>query len=203
MTPDGDTIEAPFCLHVYPPEGSPSTVPVYDELLIGRDGICDVVLEHPTVSGHHALLTPKGGAVSIRDLGSTNGTTVDEEPANGEVWIRKSAVVRIGDFRLDLVARSDVDRTETARIVRRLQLDARDRELIDALLADWREGARLPAPRGAASMAETMHCSRQEVNRRVQRLETKLGVRADGRGPERYRELAEELLRRGLQPGPV
>jgi hypothetical protein len=65
-------------------------VPPRVELSIGRAGECDLVLDEPTVSRHHAVLrrTPEGWAV--RDVGSTNGTRV-----NG--WRVEEAALRVGD----------------------------------------------------------------------------------------------------------
>lgn len=193
-----------FTLHVYPPEGQPEIFPMKKELLVGRDPICDIVLDHPTVSGNHALLALKGNSVAITDLDSTNGTVVDESPAQPEIWTRQSAVIRIGAFRLDLIAKRDQGRSATIQIeTRGAALDERDKTLIRALMSDWTDpSARVPAPSSASEMATELHCSRQEVNRRVARLERKLGLDPDVRGPRRYRDLTEVLLRRGLQPGP-
>ena len=41
----------------------------------------DVVLDYPIVSGHHARLVIEGGEARIEDLGSTNGTSVNQ-PGN-------------------------------------------------------------------------------------------------------------------------
>ncbi len=55
-------------------------------LLIGRSAACDVVIDHPEVSGRHAILsiTPDG-LFEIQDIGSKNGVYV-----NGERIIRKT-----------------------------------------------------------------------------------------------------------------
>jgi hypothetical protein len=45
---------------------------------VGRAGDCDVVLTDPTVSKHHIELRPRGGDVVLVDLGSTNGTRVND-----------------------------------------------------------------------------------------------------------------------------
>lgn len=44
---------------------------------IGRRPYNDVVLEHPTASGEHAVVQVDGAHVFIEDLGSTNGTYVN------------------------------------------------------------------------------------------------------------------------------
>jgi hypothetical protein len=51
---------------------------------LGRAPDCDVVLPSPHVSRYHAELIVDAGGPRLRDLGSTNGTTVDGQPASGE-----------------------------------------------------------------------------------------------------------------------
>ena len=51
-----------------------------DKLLIGRHSFNDVSLRDPSVSRHHAILVPDGGAWVVVDLNSTNGTTVNGRP---------------------------------------------------------------------------------------------------------------------------
>ena len=48
-----------------------------DKLLIGRHSFNDVCLRDSSVSRHHAILVPDGGAWVIVDLNSTNGTRVN------------------------------------------------------------------------------------------------------------------------------
>lgn len=50
------------------------------ELLIGRHPECDIVLTHATVSRQHARLRFRDGSWILQDLGSTNGTTVNDAP---------------------------------------------------------------------------------------------------------------------------
>lgn len=44
---------------------------------IGRSRDCDVVLDDPNASRHHAELTARGSSWVLRDLGSTNGTRIN------------------------------------------------------------------------------------------------------------------------------
>ncbi|GHE86352.1 peptide-binding protein [Streptomyces werraensis] len=60
-------------------------------LRIGRDPANGLRLTHETVSRVHAELTHQGGLWVLRDLGSTNGTTVNGRRVVG------AAVVRDGD----------------------------------------------------------------------------------------------------------
>jgi diguanylate cyclase (GGDEF)-like protein len=67
--------------------------PVDRELLIGRDEGCDVVVPLDTVSRRHCVVSIEGDEARVRDLGSTNGTFVNECPAkDGE-----EAVLTPGD----------------------------------------------------------------------------------------------------------
>ncbi len=50
-----------------------------DELLVGRNPNCDVVLSHPEVSRRHARLLFRDGSWVLQDLESTNGTIVNGE----------------------------------------------------------------------------------------------------------------------------
>lgn len=70
-----------------------------DTLTIGRLPDCDVVVENPSVSKRHAELTWDGEALRaiVRDLGSRNGTRVDNVPLAGETTVHDGDVVSVGD----------------------------------------------------------------------------------------------------------
>lgn len=49
-----------------------------DVTVVGRkSGLCDLVLNHPSISKLHCIITKTDGLLFIRDLGSTNGTKVN------------------------------------------------------------------------------------------------------------------------------
>ena len=53
-------------------------VPLEDETVtVGRQDDCDVVLDDPTVSRHHAEVRRSGDGFEVVDLGSRNGTRVN------------------------------------------------------------------------------------------------------------------------------
>lgn len=70
------------------------------EYTIGRSVHADIVLADPSVSGHHAKLSPRGDAFALSDLGSTNGTTVDGRAVKGEHALRGGETIGVGDARL-------------------------------------------------------------------------------------------------------
>lgn len=60
----------------------------------GRDAACDVILDDPTVSGHHAEFDRTSSGVVLRDARSFNGTYLNGDPcheatlnAGDEIWI--------------------------------------------------------------------------------------------------------------------
>lgn len=80
----------------------PLVVAVRDSLEIGRD--CDgLLLIDPEVSRRHVMLELKGGAVTVSDLGSTNGTTMNGIPLDGPTPMSEADVVRLGSTELQLL----------------------------------------------------------------------------------------------------
>ncbi|MFH1057839.1 MAG: FHA domain-containing protein, partial [Pseudomonadota bacterium] len=65
-------------LRVRLPGAEPYTVPLIKaQTVVGRAAESDLVLDHPSVSRRHALIERQGEALAIRDLGSSNGLTLD------------------------------------------------------------------------------------------------------------------------------
>ena len=60
------------------PVGGGDPIPLLKtELTVGRRPVCDVRLEFENVSGKHAFLSLINGLWHVRDLGSTNGTSLN------------------------------------------------------------------------------------------------------------------------------
>ncbi len=64
--------------------------------LIGRAPECDLRLVDAFVSRHHCLLERTGDEWSVRDLGSRNGTWVDERPIAGPAELTPGVMLRVG-----------------------------------------------------------------------------------------------------------
>jgi hypothetical protein len=58
-----------------------------EPVTVGRAPDCDLVLADPTVSKHHFELRPEGADVVLVDLGSTNGTRVNDVGVHDRVLI--------------------------------------------------------------------------------------------------------------------
>jgi len=76
------------------------------QIRIGRSAEADVPLDDPDVSRLHCTLTvAPDGAITVADLGSTNGTTVDGTPVGTDpVPVRADAVLRVGESALRIAA---------------------------------------------------------------------------------------------------
>ncbi len=66
---------------IYLPEQEPLEIALdgYEQITLGRGPDNDVVLDHPSISGSHAVIQNLGGIFQVTDLGSTNGTFVNDE----------------------------------------------------------------------------------------------------------------------------
>lgn len=84
------------------------------ETILGREGEGVVPLPSTSVSRQHAALTVEGTAARLRDLGSKNGTFVDEIRVERPTALRDGARVRLGT--LELVYRS-IDQASTTDTV--------------------------------------------------------------------------------------
>jgi len=69
---------------------------VEDGATLGR-GDVEIHLEDPFASNRHARLSRQGGVVVIEDLGSTNGTYLNEELLDGPRPLHPGDRIRIGD----------------------------------------------------------------------------------------------------------
>ena len=67
---------------------------------IGRDPSNELVLEDPSVSGFHAVVLNDRGAVSIVDLGSTNGTAMDGKRLRERTALKAWCRLQLGGVKL-------------------------------------------------------------------------------------------------------
>jgi hypothetical protein len=65
--------------------------------LLGRGDQADIVLEDSFASSRHARLVPHGDVIVLEDLGSTNGTYLNDEPLRGPQPLHPGDRIRIGD----------------------------------------------------------------------------------------------------------
>jgi hypothetical protein len=64
---------------------------------VGRDlDTCDVAILHASISSRHAVLRVAGDAITVEDLGSTNGTFIDDERITARTLRAADVRVRFG-----------------------------------------------------------------------------------------------------------
>jgi pSer/pThr/pTyr-binding forkhead associated (FHA) protein len=70
---------------------------------IGRSGDCDLQIPDTYISSRHARLANDNGDLTIEDLGSTNGTYVNQELIQGRVLLEKGDIVQVGGVLFEVV----------------------------------------------------------------------------------------------------
>lgn len=71
-------------------------------VLIGRAATCTVVIEDDYCSSRHCRIYPDGGQWMIEDLGSTNGTFLDNQRVDGPVPFRAGDRLALGTTAIEL-----------------------------------------------------------------------------------------------------
>lgn len=71
-------------------------------VLIGRAPSCTLVLDDDYSSSRHARVFPEGDQWLVEDMGSTNGTFLDDQPVTDAVPVRAGAQIRIGQSVIEL-----------------------------------------------------------------------------------------------------
>lgn len=69
---------------------------------LGRDVNATILLDDEFVSGEHAVLTYRGRAWYVEDLGSTNGTYVNGSQVDGVAAVSFGDELQLGNVRLRL-----------------------------------------------------------------------------------------------------
>jgi len=98
--------EAPRAfLLIHLPGGIVRTVPLVGTVVrIGRSNKCDVVVDHPRVSRHHATLELVDGAFLLSDAKSSGGTFVNDLPIHAPRGLRSGDTCRLGRLPGDSVS---------------------------------------------------------------------------------------------------
>jgi pSer/pThr/pTyr-binding forkhead associated (FHA) protein len=75
------------------------------KLLIGRDPECHLRLASTDVSRKHCLLTLGPAGVAVKDLGSRNGTFVDDFLVSPSGILKPGSVLRVGNMEFKLLGK--------------------------------------------------------------------------------------------------
>lgn len=85
---------------------------------LGRAPDNDLVVDHASVSLHHCEVALAGEGVTIRDLGSTNGTWLDGMPVTTPLTVRGPHVLRVGAVELR------IEHTDVEVVIPQFQTEA-------------------------------------------------------------------------------
>jgi hypothetical protein len=94
--PDLDGFEPRLLVERAPGHDSGTAYDLSGGATLGR-GDVEIQLEDPFASSQHARIARQGHVLVIEDLGSTNGTYLNEEPLSGPQPLRPGDRIRIGD----------------------------------------------------------------------------------------------------------
>lgn len=79
------------------------TVPLAGSVIIGRSPDSDLVIADEFVSSSHARIVSTAEGATLEDLGSTNGTLVNGQPATRPLPLGTGDVIELGTNRLEMV----------------------------------------------------------------------------------------------------
>ncbi|MFF4877554.1 MULTISPECIES: FHA domain-containing protein [unclassified Micromonospora] len=174
-----------------------------DALTIGRSPGNELPIDSKLVSRLHALVERFPSGWTIRDLGSTNGTTVNGGPVRAARLLRDGDRVEIGPARLVFHAPAQLSGTRTVGVEPAPApptLTRRERELIEVLCRPYVEGgSAFPEPPTVRALAVALGVSESAVKKHLANLYDKFAlVTNDDR---RRSRLAGEAVRRGMTSG--
>ncbi|HWN68856.1 MAG TPA: GGDEF domain-containing protein [Haliangium sp.] len=93
-----------------------------DNLIIGRSSGADIRLEQEAVSRNHCKLVNNGESVMVRDLGSTNGTYVNDQLV-GEHRLHDGDLVKIGRCIFKFLSGDNIESSYHEEIYRLTTID--------------------------------------------------------------------------------
>jgi diguanylate cyclase (GGDEF)-like protein len=94
------------------------------ELVVGRGEESDIRIADNSISRRHARLEPTLQGVLVKDLGSTNGTFVNDEPIEGTRLLHDGDYLRIGNCIYRFLAGGNVEAEYHEEIYRLTIIDA-------------------------------------------------------------------------------
>ena len=102
MDGDAQDVEPKLLVERAPGHESGMAYEIADGATLGR-GDVEIQLDDPFASSRHARITRQGHVLVIEDLGSTNGTYLNEEPLTGPQPLHTGDRIRIGDSEFSYV----------------------------------------------------------------------------------------------------
>ena len=93
----------PRSVIVRAPDGAkPHSVAISASMVVGRGTECELRIQDTYASTQHARIFGKNGAWYVEDLGSTNGTFVNEQKLAAPAMVQAGDKIRVGTTVLEL-----------------------------------------------------------------------------------------------------
>jgi hypothetical protein len=167
-----------------------------DHVTLGRGPENDISIPGDrTVSVLHAVLQRYPSGWSVRDLGSTNGTFVNNTYLSAEHRLRNGDEIRLGASRLVFRLRNAPLSTVTAATDPPPDVTRREREVLVALCRPLLDGDMFTDSAPVAGIAAELVITEAAVKFHLANLYAKFAVHDEGEGGRRSR-LANEAIRR-------
>ena len=101
--PAGKAPPAATSVLVHPPDGGRArTFKLAASMSIGRAADCEIRIDDTYASQQHARLFGKNGSWYVEDLGSTNGTFINDQKLAAPAMVQPGDKVRVGTTVLEL-----------------------------------------------------------------------------------------------------
>lgn len=94
-----------------------------EPLVIGRSPQCEIQLDQESVSRNHCGIRFDGSGFLVRDLGSTNGTYVNDDLIEGEGRLRHGDQLKVGRTIMKFIVGDDVEADYHEEIYRLMTTD--------------------------------------------------------------------------------
>lgn len=91
--------------------------------IIGRSSKSDIQIDHDSVSRQHVKVTVEEGRVSIEDVGSTNGTFLNDASLDGKVGLRNNDLIKVGRTVFKFIAHNNIEAAYHDEIYRLTTVD--------------------------------------------------------------------------------
>ena len=98
---------------------------VKSEMTLGRKAQSDIVIDDSAISSQHARLLKKTNEffsqyqeVYVEDLGSTNGTFLNEQPVVGLQRVRNGDILRVAWNHFKFIDEQEADMEKTVQMLR-------------------------------------------------------------------------------------
>ncbi len=89
--------------YIEPSDLKGERIDVDNAVVIGRSAECDVSLNDTYLSSRHARFAHDGDDLTLEDLGSTNGTYVNQEMVRGRVLLERGDIIQVGGVLFEVV----------------------------------------------------------------------------------------------------